>query len=295
MTTPIRPSEFSLVEVRQALQKIELNRRTGVQHNLNAVVDPAEDGSDDETKGYSASSFWFNATEDKLFLCGDATKDNALWVNLFGPLEVAGTGFSWGFIEPPDANTLTASEKGDTLTFVATGGITITGDSALDELTFDGASSSYTPAVPDDWEDTDPTTPGGALDRIAGGHAGVCLISDTEPTTPGNGQLWLDTDATGAAGSGVLTVNTITADTTLTSSHTAVLCDASTGAITVTLPAASANAGRRYFIKKIDSTAFTVTIDGNAFETIDGDLTAIVRSQYEAVLIVCDGSNWHLL
>lgn len=158
-----------------------------------------------------------------------------------------------------------------------------------------GGDGSYTPAVPDDWEDADPTTVVGGLDRIAGGHAGVCLVSDTEPTTPGNGQVWLDTDAAGSAGSGVLAVHTITADTTLTASRTVLLCDASTGAITVTLPAAGANAGRRYFVKKIDSSAFTVTIDGNVSETVDGDLTAVLTLQYEAVLIVCDGSNWHIL
>jgi hypothetical protein len=159
----------------------------------------------------------------------------------------------------------------------------------------DFAAAAYTPAVPDDWEDSDPTTVVGALDRAAGGHAGVCLISAVEPTTPGNGQVWLDTAATGSGGSGVLTVDTITADATLTASQTVILCDASTGAITVTLPAASANAGRRYFVKKIDSSVFTVTIDGNAFETVDGDLTGTLTLQYEAVLIVCDGSNWHVL
>lgn len=154
---------------------------------------------------------------------------------------------------------------------------------------------SYTPAVADDWEDPDPITPGGALDRIAGGHAGVCLVSDTEPATPADGQFWLDTAVTGSGGSGVLTVHTITADATLTASQTVILCDASTGAITVTLPAASANGGRRYFIKKIDSSAAAVTIDGNASETIDGDLTVVVRLRYRTVLIVCDGSNWHIL
>lgn len=154
---------------------------------------------------------------------------------------------------------------------------------------------SYTPAVPDDWENPDPTTIIGALDRIAGGRAGVALISDTEPATPATGQVWLDTDAEGSAGIGILAITTITADTTLTGSYIVVLCDASVVAITVTLPAAASNSGRRYFIKKIDSSANAVTIDANASELIDGDLTAVLTSQYEAPQIVCDGSNWHIL
>jgi hypothetical protein len=38
-----------------------------------------------------------------------------------------------------------------------------------------------------------------------------------------------------------------------------------------------------------------VTIDGNAAETIDGDLTIDLTLQYESVMIVCDGSNWHII
>lgn len=156
---------------------------------------------------------------------------------------------------------------------------------------------SFVAATPDDW--TDPTvdldSPGEALDAIAGGRAGVVLIAATQPTDPGQGVAWLDTAATGTGGSGVLTVNTITVDTTLTTSNTVVLCDATTGAITVMLPAASGNGGRTYYIKKIDSSVNTVTVDANASETIDGDLTAVITLRYESITLVCDGSNWHLI
>jgi len=39
----------------------------------------------------------------------------------------------------------------------------------------------------------------------------------------------------------------------------------------------------------------TVTIDGNASETLDGALTYLLAGQYDSVEIVCDGSNWHLI
>ncbi len=89
-------------------------------------------------------------------------------------------------------------------------------------------------------------------------------------------------------------VKTITADLTLSVLDDLVYCDASSGAITVTLPAASGNSGRPLRIKKIDSSANTVTIDGNGSETIDDGLTAVLTDQYESVDLVCDGANWYI-
>lgn len=72
------------------------------------------------------------------------------------------------------------------------------------------------------------------------------------------------------------------------------LCDASGGAFTVTLPTAADHAGQAYYIKKIDSSANAITVDGNG-STIDGDATADIPAQYEAWKLVSDGSNWHVL
>lgn len=88
---------------------------------------------------------------------------------------------------------------------------------------------------------------------------------------------------------------------TKTSNYTAaqtdftLLCDATSGNITVTLPAAASNSGRIYVIKKIDASANTVTIDGNASETIDGATTVVLSAQYASKMIQCDGSNWFIL
>lgn len=67
------------------------------------------------------------------------------------------------------------------------------------------------------------------------------------------------------------------------------------GATTITLLAA-ATAGDSFVIaiKKTDS-ANTITIDGNAAETIDGALTIVMGAQHSVVLLVCDGSNWHIV
>jgi hypothetical protein len=68
-------------------------------------------------------------------------------------------------------------------------------------------------------------------------------------------------------------------------------------AATISLPSAVGIAGREYHIKKVSATGGgrTVTIDGNGTETIDGDLTFTLVSQYEAITIVSDGANWWIV
>jgi len=75
----------------------------------------------------------------------------------------------------------------------------------------------------------------------------------------------------------------------------ALLCDASGGAWTLTLiAAATAATGFEVIIKKTDSSGNAITIDGNASETIDGATTYSLSGQYNAVVLVSDGSNWHI-
>jgi hypothetical protein len=75
-----------------------------------------------------------------------------------------------------------------------------------------------------------------------------------------------------------------------------ILCNATSGAFTVTLPAAAtAGDGFAVRIKKTDSSTNAVTIDGNGSETIDGQTTYILYNQYDSAHLVCDGSNWHVM
>lgn len=74
-----------------------------------------------------------------------------------------------------------------------------------------------------------------------------------------------------------------------------VVCDATSAAFTVALPAASGNSGKQIGVKKTDASAHAVTVDGNSSETIDGQLTYLLAIQYEAVTLICDGSNWYIL
>lgn len=90
-------------------------------------------------------------------------------------------------------------------------------------------------------------------------------------------------------------VATVTGATTLDTSHSVVLADASGGAFTIALPKAGAFAGRLFQIKKVDSSANAVTIDGDGSETIDGAATYALATQYQAVALLSDGTNWLLL
>ena len=83
---------------------------------------------------------------------------------------------------------------------------------------------------------------------------------------------------------------------TVTTTHTAgnetyIICN-SAGAFTVTLPAVASSLEKVYHIKNINTGV--VTVDGNASETID-DQTTQILNQYDAMHIVCDGSEWWII
>lgn len=88
---------------------------------------------------------------------------------------------------------------------------------------------------------------------------------------------------------------TVTAATTLGPTHDVLLVDATSGALTITLPAVSGSSERQYVVKKVDSSGNAVTVDGNASETIDGATTNVLSSQYDTVRVGCDGSVWWTL
>jgi hypothetical protein len=84
-----------------------------------------------------------------------------------------------------------------------------------------------------------------------------------------------------------------TTNTTLTETDgiNVKLINATSGAVTVTLPTAVSNAAS-FIIKKTDSSTNKVTIDGYSTETIDGGSTYVLNDQYNYVEIVSNGTNW---
>lgn len=73
------------------------------------------------------------------------------------------------------------------------------------------------------------------------------------------------------------------------------LCNATSNAQTCNLPAVASSTHRVYTFVKTDSSANTVTIDGNASETINGATTKVLSAQYDTVTIVCSGSAWFII
>jgi hypothetical protein len=69
------------------------------------------------------------------------------------------------------------------------------------------------------------------------------------------------------------------------------LVNATSGAVTITLPTAVSNAAS-FIIKKTDSSTNKVTIDAYSTETIDGGTTYVLNDQYNYVEIVSNGTNW---
>jgi len=75
--------------------------------------------------------------------------------------------------------------------------------------------------------------------------------------------------------------------------ETLVLADASSGAITVNLPAA--NNGVVVTVKKTDSSVNAVTLDGNGSETIDGAATQVLSSQYDFMTVSPASGAYHIV
>ena len=88
---------------------------------------------------------------------------------------------------------------------------------------------------------------------------------------------------------------TKTGNYTATSNDYTIICNATSGSFTITLPAVASHTNRMYHIKKIDSSANTVTVDGNGAETIDDATTAVLTTQYESITIQSDGSEWWII
>ena len=86
----------------------------------------------------------------------------------------------------------------------------------------------------------------------------------------------------------IATQTTVTAAATITlgDTHNILICSA---ICTVTLPTAVGITGRQYNI--INSWTATVTIDPYSTQTISGDTTLDLTSQWDSVVIVSDGTN----
>jgi len=86
----------------------------------------------------------------------------------------------------------------------------------------------------------------------------------------------------------------VSSDKYLAENDFVVLADATSGNITVTMPKASIVKHKQFYIKKIDSSANTVTVDGNG-ANIDDSATSVISTQYASITIVSNGTAWFIV
>lgn len=103
--------------------------------------------------------------------------------------------------------------------------------------------------------------------------------------------------ASGLPSWGDITFNTSTktSNYTAATSDTVLLADAASGNVTITLPTASTASGYRFFVKRIDGSANSVSVQRSGSDTIDGVASQSLDVQYTSITIVSNGSNWFII
>lgn len=98
-----------------------------------------------------------------------------------------------------------------------------------------------------------------------------------------------------AADSASFSTTTQTSNYTIGASDTVIFANATSGNVAVTLPAASSLAGYRFYIKRIDGSSNTVTVQRTGGDTIDGMTSFTIDQQYTAIAVISNGSAWYIL
>lgn len=117
----------------------------------------------------------------------------------------------------------------------------------------------------------------------------VYVESDTGGVFGWNGTSWV---AFSASMSDELT--SVTANYTATDDDHILIVDATGGDVTVTLPDANGLSGKQYFIKRTDSSANTVTVQGTGGDTIDDEASQTL-DQYDSLFVISDSTEWWIL
>jgi hypothetical protein len=123
---------------------------------------------------------------------------------------------------------------------------------------------------------------GGATKTNVDGTDDLIVADDVEI----NGRLYVEESVS-------LPIQTQSGNYTLDDTDYTVLGNASGGNIIFTLPNATTRTGRIYKIKKIDTSANTVTVTGS--QNIDGSANYVINSAYESIQVQSNGTEWFIL
>lgn len=120
-------------------------------------------------------------------------------------------------------------------------------------------------------------------------------VEDEDKDYKYDGTNWVIKTAQSSAALSLAGV-TKTADFTASVSEAGVyLLDGTSANLVVGIPAAASIANRGWYFKRVDASAHSVTLDPNGSETIDGQTTWSLPSQYDCVLLWSDGSSLFIL
>ncbi len=85
------------------------------------------------------------------------------------------------------------------------------------------------------------------------------------------------------------------ATSTVLTDETLILVNATSGNVTLTLPAAADFVDRVIVAKKTDASGNSLILDGDGSETIDGSTTQSTTTQYDIIRVISDGAVWWTL
>jgi hypothetical protein len=103
------------------------------------------------------------------------------------------------------------------------------------------------------------------------------------------------TNGTNFVGGSLNSPLTVAANYTAAIYNINIFANATSGAITVTLPTAIGNNGKMLSIKRINSNANNVTVATTSSQTIDGNTTYVISNPRETITVVSDGTNWQVI
>ncbi len=117
-------------------------------------------------------------------------------------------------------------------------------------------------------------------------------IGATGKTLRVNGGIpaWADADTNPA-----VATSTKTSNYTITGTDVIIFADATSGNVTITLPTASSFSGYNFYVKRIDGSSNTCSVARSGSDTIDGGTSFSLDTQYFAVRVVSNGSNWYII
>ena len=122
------------------------------------------------------------------------------------------------------------------------------------------------------------------------------LASSTLTVTPDNGftdtadEILVFQYSYTLATNGGAIFNYVQKSATYTIANDNYYIECTANSFTLSLPTAVGIGGQTFVIK--NSGTGTITVDANGSQTIDGAITAVMSTQYEAITIVSNGTDW---